>query len=397
LILHLHLCQVSSIHSSNSRPEDSGPNSPSSVNQPSGGFIQANENTVGNVLSFTESLQDIHNLALSASLSLDACCYGEKRSTRGTQISGHNLATLSSVSISSSDNDIVSGTNIEHSAFIPRHEISSSSGKPQKNKQASKTTTSGTTDHVVPSCDCKEPTIGFGRPGTELSLAIASVVDNGAEQNVKDSHSLNVNSQTSTDCNVDKSSLRKDEMYMKLVQQVRELEVQLQERKKWAHQKALQAACKFSKDMAELKSLRLEHEEILRLKRDTQALEDSTMKRLTEMESALRKASAQVDRANVNVRKLETENAELRAEMEAAKLSASESNAKCQEVVKREKKSSKKIQAWEKQKAKMLDELLKQKQQISEVQEQLGEVKRQQHEAEVISYLLVDVLIFCFC
>ena len=309
------------------------------------------------------------------------------------QISGHNLATLSSVSISS-DNGVVSGTNIAQSSFVPRHEIPSSNGKPQKHKQVSKVTTSGISDHVVPCCDCKETTVGFSSPGTELSLAIASVVDNGAEQDVGDSHSLlSVNSQTLTDCSADKSSLRKDEMYMKLVQQVRELEVQLQERKKWAHQKALQAACKFSKDMAELKSLRLEHEEILRLKRDTQALEDSTMKRLTEMESALRKASAQVDRANVNVRKLETENAELRAEMEAAKLSASESNAKCQEVVKREKKSSKKIQAWEKQKTKMLDELLKQKQQISQVQEQLGEVKRQQHEAEVSSHIvLVDFL-----
>ncbi|KAK1394187.1 hypothetical protein POM88_013243 [Heracleum sosnowskyi] len=49
------------------------------------------------------------------------------------------------------------------------------------------------------------------------------------------------------------------------------------------------------------------------------------MKRLSEMENALRKASGQMDRANAAVRRLETENADIRAEMEASKLSASES------------------------------------------------------------------------
>ncbi|KAK1357180.1 hypothetical protein POM88_050436 [Heracleum sosnowskyi] len=49
------------------------------------------------------------------------------------------------------------------------------------------------------------------------------------------------------------------------------------------------------------------------------------MKRLSEIENALRKASGQMDRANVVVRRLETGNADIRAEMEASKLSASES------------------------------------------------------------------------
>ncbi|KAE8661870.1 plant intracellular Ras-group-related LRR protein 5-like [Hibiscus syriacus] len=50
-----------------------------------------------------------------------------------------------------------------------------------------------------------------------------------------------------------------------------------------------------------------------------------------EMENALRKASGQVDRTNAAVRRLETENAEIRAEMEASKLSASESVTTCLE------------------------------------------------------------------
>lgn len=50
------------------------------------------------------------------------------------------------------------------------------------------------------------------------------------------------------------------------------------------------------------------------------------------MENALKKVSEQVDRANAVVRQLEAENpenAEMRAEIEASKLSASESATTC--------------------------------------------------------------------
>nr|GME00030.1 MND1-interacting protein 1-like [Ipomoea batatas] len=88
---------------------------------------------------------------------------------------------------------------------------------------------------------------------------------------------------------------------------------------------AMQAARKLSNDLTELKMLRMEREETQSVKKGKQTIEDNTMKKLTEMENALRKASGEVDRANSAVKKLETENAEIRAEMEACKLSASES------------------------------------------------------------------------
>lgn len=376
----------------NAYHENVGSTLPASVSLPHQGLLQACGNTTGDAVSLGESLHKIHHLALNTSLSLDACCPPERKLTRGMQLSSHNLPKFPSVGVASDSS--FSGINIVQPSFLPRHGAqlqseSSSGSKPDRYRSTSEQNDGSHTQSGITAasfCQCNE-SVGLNAPGTELSLAIASVVDNGVEQDTEESHSflsaLNGNAHTIADSSIEKSVSRKDEMYLKFVQQVRELEVQLQERKEWAHQKALQAACKFSKDMSELKSLRLEHEEILRLKRDTQALEDSTMKRLTELESALRKAGAQVDRANATVRKLETENAELRAEMEAAKLSAAESNAKCQEVAKREKKSSKKIQAWEKQKAKMLDEMVKQKQQIARVQEQLSEVKVQQHEAEM--------------
>ncbi|KAJ7952665.1 MND1-interacting protein 1 [Quillaja saponaria] len=176
---------------------------------------------------------------------------------------------------------------------------------------------------------------------------------------------------------------QKDEVIVTLLHQIKELERQVKDRKDWAHQKAMQAARKLSNDLTELKMLRMEREETQRLKKGKQALEDTTMKRLTEMENALRKASGQVDKANAAVRRLETENAEIRAEMEASKLSASESVTTCLEVAKREKKCLKRLLAWEKQKAKLQEEISDEKEKILELQQVLIKIKHGQKEAEV--------------
>ncbi|KAA0053054.1 MND1-interacting protein 1 [Cucumis melo var. makuwa] len=176
---------------------------------------------------------------------------------------------------------------------------------------------------------------------------------------------------------------QKDEVIVNLLQQIKELERQVKERKEWAHQKAMQAARKLSNDLTELKMLRMEREETQCLKKGKQSLEDTTMKRLSEMENALKKASGQVDRANAAVRRLEIENAEIRAEMEALKLSASESVTTCLEVAKREKKSLKRLLAWEKQKTKLQEQIAEEKDKISKLQDQLEMIKLGQKEAEV--------------
>lgn len=176
---------------------------------------------------------------------------------------------------------------------------------------------------------------------------------------------------------------QKDEMIMSLVNQVKDLEGQVKERKEWAQQKAMQAARKLSNDLTELKTLRMEREETQRLKKGKQTLEDTTLKRLSEMENALRKASGQVDRANAAVRRLETENAEIRAEMEASKLSASESVTTCLEVAKREKKCLKRLLAWEKQKSKMQEDIAVERARISERQQQLVKIEAAQKDFEV--------------
>ncbi|KAK4370504.1 hypothetical protein RND71_009979 [Anisodus tanguticus] len=77
--------------------------------------------------------------------------------------------------------------------------------------------------------------------------------------------------------------------------------------------------------------------------------------RVMELQSQLQewanqKASGQIERVNAVVHRLEVENAAIRREMEAAKLRATESSSSCQEVLKREKKTLMKFQSWERQK-----------------------------------------------
>ncbi|XP_027085206.2 MND1-interacting protein 1-like [Coffea arabica] len=207
------------------------------------------------------------------------------------------------------------------------------------------------------------------------------------EENVKNQDVVNSVLNKFRHLNLDENIERvpmdqKDEMILSLIHQIKALEEQVKERKEWAHQKAMQAARKLSHDLTELKMLRMEREETQRLKKGKQNLEDTTMKRLTEMENSLRKASGQVDRANAAVRKLETENAEIRAEMEASKLSASESVTSCLEAAKREKKCLKRLLAWEKQKAKLQEDIAAEKQKVSDIKQQLTQVETAQNEAE---------------
>ncbi|WCJ23575.1 RING/U-box superfamily protein [Euphorbia peplus] len=106
------------------------------------------------------------------------------------------------------------------------------------------------------------------------------------------------------------------------------------------------------------------------------------MKKLTEMENALCKASGQVERANSAVRRLEVENSQLRQQMETAKLRAAESAASCQEVSKREKKTLMKFQSWEKQKIHLQEELTTEKQQVAQMLQYVEQAKQLQEHYE---------------
>ncbi|KAI3667129.1 hypothetical protein L6452_42177 [Arctium lappa] len=76
------------------------------------------------------------------------------------------------------------------------------------------------------------------------------------------------------------------------------------------------------------------------------------------------------------------ENVEIRAEMEASKLSASASVTMCLEVARTEKKYLKRLLAWEKQWAKLQEDITVGKQKIIEFQEELLQAEAAKKTAE---------------
>lgn len=232
---------------------------------------------------------------------------------------------------------------------------------------------------------------GFRSSETELSLVTSPVTSTEVSSNLQLCKDASISSSVCHGGSVDKilgwtrvdGEQRKTEMLLQLVDRIKYLESQLQEWSEWAQQKVMQAARRLRKDSVELKALRLERDEYARLKKEKQTLEESTMKKLSEMENALRKALSQVERANTTARGLKQQNAEARAEMEAAKLTAAEYVSVCQEVAKRENKSVKKAQAWEKQKMKLQDELAEEKRKLASLLKQLSQAQEQHQQAEV--------------
>ncbi|GMI69385.1 hypothetical protein like AT4G03000 [Hibiscus trionum] len=167
----------------------------------------------------------------------------------------------------------------------------------------------------------------------------------------------------------------KDDLILKLVPRIEDLQNELDSWTQWANQKVKQAAHRLSKDRTELKSLRQEKEEAEQLKREKQIMEENTMKMLSEMEFALNNASSRVEDANSTVQKLEEEHSMLKMEMEAAKSQATASAASCREALEREQKALKDVQSWERQRSLLQEELALEKQKAAELQRKVGKAK----------------------
>lgn len=189
----------------------------------------------------------------------------------------------------------------------------------------------------------------------------------------------------------------KDVALIGLFRQVQDLRRQVKERKEWAQKKAMQAAQKVSDELSEFNSLRSEREETLRLKKGKQSGEEATMKRISEMENDLRKVSSHVDKANMIARTLENENAVIRADIEASKLSESESLTACIEATKKEKKRLKRLVAWEKQKMKLQEEVAGEKEKIKALARSLAQITQEEKEYEVPRICIYLLKLNCFC
>nr|KAJ0200483.1 hypothetical protein LSAT_V11C600331880 [Lactuca sativa] len=176
----------------------------------------------------------------------------------------------------------------------------------------------------------------------------------------------------------------KDEILMSLMKEIKDLDTRINEKKKWADEKALQAAKRLCEDRNELKKLRMEKEDNEWTKKQKSPLDidHPTMKSLIDAEMALRALDTECDHALMLMSYLEIENLEIKAEIMASKLSASESVTSIVESAKREKKHLKKILAWEKQKGKLEEDITSEKQKLVEIEEEMIQVEASKKTAE---------------
>ncbi|KAK3034286.1 hypothetical protein RJ639_034090 [Escallonia herrerae] len=180
-----------------------------------------------------------------------------------------------------------------------------------------------------------------------------------------------------------KSDDPKKEVILRLVVQIRDLMSRAEGRKEWAKQKMLQAAQKVSHDLLKQRKLRMEKVEVKELmKNHILEFEDRSWKRFLMTADAVRQANSQLNHVTEAVRRLKNQNSDIRANVEAYKLSASESNRLLHEAEKREKKSLKKVMTLEecRQLQKQIDE---QREKNLQLNHELLWLNKAQEEAEV--------------
>ncbi|EOA22018.1 hypothetical protein CARUB_v10002541mg [Capsella rubella] len=175
---------------------------------------------------------------------------------------------------------------------------------------------------------------------------------------------------------------KRDELILKLVPRMKDLQKELQDWTDWANQKVKQATVRLLKDQPELKALRKEKEEAEEFRKEKQLLEENTMKRRSEMELALNNATNQIERANNTVRRLELEQSLLKREREAANIRAAESAENYREAKERVQRSLKNAQSWEGQKVLLQEELKSQRDKVAELQQEVAKAKTRQNQIE---------------
>ncbi|KAL6594570.1 hypothetical protein ACP70R_040925 [Stipagrostis hirtigluma subsp. patula] len=223
---------------------------------------------------------------------------------------------------------------------------------------------------------------------TDLSLSLPSSSDGSVPSLNQNSNIEGKDSSSKINFSYDEEQKawipqdRKDEMVLILVQRQKEVHAHMQDWTDWAQEKVMQVTRRLAKEKEELQSLRKEKEEADRLQEERHNLEESTRKKLLEMESAIARANAQLEKADASARRRDAENAQLRLQMEAAKRQAAVSAAKFEELSTRDEKTLKRSQYWESERSLLQDELAAEKNKLSRVQQQLRQAKEKKDQLQ---------------
>ncbi|GJM94555.1 hypothetical protein PR202_ga11210 [Eleusine coracana subsp. coracana] len=226
---------------------------------------------------------------------------------------------------------------------------------------------------------------------TDLSLSLSSSSDISVQSPNQESNVDAKDSSSKINFSYDENQKawipqdRKDEIVLILVQRQKEMQAHMQDWTDWAQEKVMQVARRLAKEKEELQSLRKEKEELDRLQEERLTLEESNRKKVLEMESAISRASAQLEKADASARRREAENAQLRIQLEAAKRHAIASVTKFDELSRKHEKTLKRSQYWESERAVLQDVLAAEKSKLSRVLQQLQHAKEKKEQLQAKS------------
>ncbi|CAE5956420.1 unnamed protein product [Arabidopsis arenosa] len=158
---------------------------------------------------------------------------------------------------------------------------------------------------------------------------------------------------------------KKDELILKLVPRVNDLQNEMQVWTDWANQKVKEATGRLLKDQPELK-----------------ATKERARRGRTN-------ATSQLEKAHNTARRLELEQSLLKKEMEAAKIKAVESAESCREAKERGQRSLKDTHSWEGQKILLQEELKGQRDKVAVLQKELPALHHMSHLLTSLPFIFV--------
>jgi len=175
----------------------------------------------------------------------------------------------------------------------------------------------------------------------------------------------------------------KDELILKLITRLQELQDELLGWNNWTNQKVMQVTNRLGKLQPEFKTLRKEKQDAELLKKEKKLAQETAVKRISEMENAMENTKRQIDSAASAALMLEAENSLLKKELDAAKLWVVESMASHQQALESEQTALKQAQSWEGQNSLLRDDLEKEKHKLFNLQQELHKEKNLQAKIEV--------------
>lgn len=176
----------------------------------------------------------------------------------------------------------------------------------------------------------------------------------------------------------------KDKCILTLSSHLKALQKEIQGWNEWAKEKVMQATQRLSKDQGEIKMLKLEKVEAERIKNDKQGPEDSSLKRISEIENAINNTTDQLAIINSTIWSLDKGNSELRIKLEAAKKRASAATANLKEALLTELEAFKRSQAIDKERIFLKEELTALKHQAADMRCQLEKTEERKTQLEVV-------------